>query len=105
MCTFRRVTVTWPDGRTARVLLREGAGEPVYCNPCGLSVAGFRRRGLAPHDDLEHLELYYGAKVKRGRRLSVAQAARYAADVKGGPWKALEYQPSMLGVLVDVGKP
>ncbi len=103
MCTFRRVKVTWPDGRSIKLIVEENGTGAKSCSVCDLSEAGFRRRYLVPHDDLGHQELYHGAKVSRGRRLSPEQAAairrvQAAEDPEGKPW-----QPSMPGVLVDVG--
>lgn len=103
MCTFRRVTVSWPDGRVVKLVVEENGAGPKRCNACGLSEGGFRQRTLVPHDDLGHQELYHDAKVSRGRRLSPEQAARIRRvqaqeDPEGSP-----FQTSMLGVLVDVG--
>lgn len=104
MCTFRRVKVTWPDGREASLLLREDPGEPVYCGPCGMSEGTFRRRELPPHDTLGHLEIYHQVKVVRGRRLSERQATK-ALGVRPGTLQWEECRAyTMLGVLVDVGE-
>ena len=103
MCTFRRVTVTWPDGRKVKLVVEENGPGGKSCSVCDLSEAGFRRRSLDPHNDLGHQVLYYGATVSRGRRLPPEQAAairkvQVQEDPEGKPW-----QPAMPGVLVDVG--
>lgn len=104
MCTFRRVKVTWPSGREVVMVVKEDPDTPAYCGPCRMSEATFRSREIAPHDTLGHLELYQGAKVTRGRRLSAAQAARYGG-VEHEPLPQKEpWQPSMPGVLVGVGE-
>ncbi|KKL61766.1 hypothetical protein LCGC14_2192020 [marine sediment metagenome] len=104
MCRYRRVTVKWPDGREGVVLLREDPEKPRRCDPCGLSEAAFRTRDMVPHDTLEHLELYHGAKVTRGRRLSEAQAEK-ALGVTPGYLAREEFKAyAMPGVLVDPGK-
>lgn len=103
MCTFRRVKVTWPDGRSIKLLVEENRAGPKRCNVCQMSEATFRQRDLVPHDDLEHQVLYHDATVSRGRRLTPEQAAairkvRVQEDPEKTPW-----QPAMPGVLVDVG--
>jgi len=101
MCSYRRVKVRWPDGRELVTVVREDPDKPVYCDPCQMSLATFRARDLLPHDNLGHLEVYGGAKVTRGRRLSAAQAAHFGArEYEPRPGKK-PWQPSMPGVLVD----
>ena len=103
MCTYRRVKVTWPDGRTAALLIREDPEEQRYCDPCRMSEATFRSREMAPHDTLGHLEIYHQVKVVRGRRLSERQAAR-ALGVEPGRFQRQEFKAyAMPGVLVDPG--
>lgn len=76
MCDFRRVTVTFQDGREVRMFARVRVDGLKWCDPCKLGTPAFRRRQLTPHDTLEHLELYQGAKVQRSRRMSAAQVER-----------------------------
>ena len=76
MCDFRYVTVTYPDGRTTKLIAAVLEDGEAGCGVCGFSYSTFKTRKLLPHDDLEHLELYQGAKVKRGRRLSAAEIER-----------------------------
>lgn len=104
MCTFRRVKVTWPSGRELVTIVKEDPDVPVYCGPCRMAEATFRSRRLPPHDTLGHLELYQGAKVTRGRRLSAAQAARFGGvEYEPLPYKE-PWQAAFPGVLVDVGE-
>lgn len=103
MCTFRRVKVTWPDGRSIKLIVEENGDRPKRCTVCQMSEATFRRRDLVPHDDLEHQVLYHGATVSRGRRLPPEQAAAIRKvpvqeDPEGKPW-----QPAMRGLLVELG--
>ena len=58
MCTLRRVTVKWPDGRSIKLIVEEGGDRPKRCNSCQMSEAMFRQRDLVPHDDLAHQVLY-----------------------------------------------
>ncbi len=76
MCDFRYVTVTYPDGRVAKLIEKIVDDGKLGCVICGARYATFKRRVIAPHDDLGHLELYQGAKAKRGRRLSAAEIER-----------------------------
>lgn len=102
MPVYRRVKVSWPDGRKASLLLREEPGEPLYCEPCKMSEATFRKRELCPHDTLDHLEIYFQAKVVRGRRLSERQAAN-ALGVDPRMLQKEEFLAcAMPGVLVNV---
>jgi len=76
MCDLRYVTVTYPDGRRIKLIERVLEDGEAGCGVCGFSYSTFKTWKLPPHDDLEHLELYQGAKVKRGRRLSQAEIER-----------------------------
>ena len=76
MCEYRYVTVTYPDGRVVKLIERVLDDGKVGCAICGFGYGTFKRRVIAPHDDLGHLELYQGASVKRGRRLSAAEIER-----------------------------
>ncbi|KKN36997.1 hypothetical protein LCGC14_0768080 [marine sediment metagenome] len=103
MCTFRRVKVTWPDGRSIKLIVEEDGARPKRCNSCQMSEATFRQRDMVPHDDLEHQVLYHGATVSRGRRLPPEQAAAIRKeavqeDPEGKPW-----QPAFRGLLVELG--
>ena len=103
MCTFRRVTVKWPGGRSIKLIVEEDGARPKRCNACQMSEGTFRQRVMVPHDDLEHQVLYHDATVSRGRRLSPDQAAairkvKAAEDPAGQPW-----QPAFPGLLADPG--
>lgn len=101
VCTYRRVTIEWPDGRTLRLLLEEDPERPLYCAACRMSEATFRKCEIVPHDDLGHQELYYQAKVARGRRLSATQAAKLRQQFPPPAAAASPFQTSPPGVLVD----
>lgn len=103
MCTFRRVKVSWPDGRTIKLVVEEDGARPKRCNICQMSEATFRKRDLVPHDDLEHQVLYHDATVSRGRRLSPEQAATIRKVQAQEDPERSPYQISLPGVLVDVG--
>lgn len=103
MCTFRRVTVKWPDGRSIKLIVEEDGSRPKRCNVCQMSEATFRQRDLVPHDDLEHQVLYHNATVSRGRRLSPEQAAVIRKVQAPEDPERTPYQISLAGVLVDVG--
>ena len=101
MCTLRRVKVTWPDGRSMKLIIEENGDRPKRCNVCQMAEATFRQRSLVPHDDLGHQVLYHDATVSRGRRLSPDQAdairkVRVQEDPERSP-----FQTSLPGVLVD----
>jgi len=103
MCTLRRVTVKWPDGRSIKLIVEEDGDRPKRCNSCQMSEVTFRQRDLVPHDDLAHQVLYHDATVSRGRRLSPEQADAIRKvvereDPAGKPW-----QPAFPGLLVDPG--
>lgn len=76
MCSYRRVVVTYPGGRVMRLIVAEDRDNGHRCESCGLDAVGFARRHLPPHDTLQHQELYFGATVKRGRRLSAGEVDR-----------------------------
>lgn len=76
MCSFRYVTVTYPNGLVVKVIERIAEHGKVGCSMCGFGYTTLKKRGLPPHDGLGHLELYQGASVKRGRRLSAAEIER-----------------------------
>lgn len=101
VCSYRRVTLEWPDGRTLRLLVEEDPERSPYCSACRMSEATFRKREFAPHDDIKHQELYCQAKVTRGRRLSAAQAAKVRAvlDLPGRDQGAV--QEPLFGVLAE----
>ncbi len=104
MCTYRRVTIKWPDGRELQLVVTEDAERPMHCSTCGMSEATFRAKKMAPHDDLGHQELYYQAKVTRGRRLSETQAAKLRQKFLPPPPAASPFQESLPDVLVDIGR-
>ena len=104
MCSYRRVTVRWPDGRELRLVVTEDPERPLHCSTCGMSEATFRAKTLTPHDDLGHQELYYQAKVTRGRRLPAEQAAKLRQKLLPPPPAADTFQTSLPGVLVDPGR-
>ena len=104
MCTYRRMTVRWPDGRELQLVVTEDPERPMHCSSCGMSEATFRAKTLTPHDDLGHQELYFSAKVTRGRRLSAAQAAKLRQRLPPPEPAASPFQVSLPGVLVDPGR-
>ena len=103
VCTYRRVTLEYPDGRTVRLLLKEDPETLVYCSACRMAEATFRAKTITPHDDLGHQELYCMAKVTRGRRLSARQVAKLQEKVYPPEPAADTFQESLPGVLVDTG--
>lgn len=103
MCTLRRVTVKWPDGRSIKLIVEENGDRPRRCNVCQMSEATFRQRSMVPHDDLEHQALYHGATVSRGRRLSPEQAAAIRKVQAHEDPERRPYQISLSFVLWDLG--
>jgi len=102
MCTYRRVTLAYPDGRTLRMIVEEDPERPLRCSVCRMSEATFRAKTMTPHDDLGHQEIYHGAKVTRGRRLSAAQAAKARLALGDSVTAQDAFQVSLPGVLVDM---
>ena len=89
MCSYRRVDVHYPDGRTMPLVVNEDRDNGHRCESCGLDAAGFSRRQLPPHDTLQHQELYFGATVTRGRRLSQREVERLV-----GPFQKRDVTPA-----------
>ena len=101
MCSYRRVDVRYPDGREIRLIVNEDRDNGYDCESCGLDVAAFTRCHLPPHDTIQHQVLYFGATVKRGRRLSPGEIKRLHPALKkrdGAPAPAPVPLP---GFLVD----
>ncbi len=104
VCIYRRVTVKYPDGRTFRLLLKEDPEKPMYCSTCRMAEATFRAKTMTPHDDLGHQEIYYQAKVTRGRRLSARQVSKLQQVITPPEPAAVTLQESFSGVPVDAGR-
>jgi len=96
MCSYRRVDVHYPDGRTMPLVVNEDRDNGHRCESCGLDAAGFSRRQLPPHDTVQHQELYFGATVTRGRRLSQREVERLKLSF---PTPNLTPAPEQMGLV------
>lgn len=77
VCSYRWVDGYHQDGRHARVIVNDDPDLEKRCDTCGLTTSAFKRRKIPPHDTIDHQRLYFGASVKRGRRLSAREMERH----------------------------
>lgn len=104
MCSYRRVDVQYPDGRQLRLVVNESRDNGYDCESCGLDLAAFKRRQLPPHDTIQHQVLYFGATVKRGRRLSAHEIERLYPALKKCDGTPVAAPVPLPGLLVDTAR-